>query len=444
MTNSYLNVSRVAFVPRMELDADARVERPWIWVRLGWLHLPFFLKTMERTSDGWPVLPIAAPAGQAVVLRWTGFELEPEDFRGALELWSARDAREADQALAHFGVPSWTFVFADVSGHVGYRAVGRVPGNEREVPFGIPRLSLARLRGLPSFTRVLDADTMPHVLDPERGFVATANNRQWPSTAPWRIGRAHSEGMRAFRIEELLQATPKHDLDSIRRAQCDVQAVDARFLLPGLLEAVGDARTERERTALAALRAWDGVAQGECVACPVFQRWLDRLLTDDGLDDTSLYRLLARARAGEREALGVRDDVRQAFETALDELAIRDGGGLPTWSALHVCAFQHLAGPERFAAEPLATPGDDQSVNPGSSEWEHGIFRQVTGASQRLIVELSDPPKVYSTLAGPNLDAEHRAPEVADSDWRRWVGCQQQRRPFPLDWSKVPSTHLAW
>lgn len=437
ITNSYLNVSSLAYVPEKDLAGNIKTERPVIWIKFGPLRVPFFFKTFSRTTEGWPLLPLDTPAGQALVLRWSGFELTPEDFRGVFELSSAKSAQEADHALSRFGVPSWNFVFADDQGKIGYRAVGRVPGNAEEVPFGIPRRSLAEVRALPAFSHFLTPAEMPHLMNPARGFVATANNTQWPQPSQWRIGRAHAESFRAFRIEELIQATPKHDLESISRTQCDVQAVDARFILPRLLAAYGapvaqSAKPQDERVphALQTLRSWDLIANVDCRACPVFQRWLDGLLTDQNLDDTSLYRKL---QAPDED---FRKSVREELTGALDDLRVR-GSELPTWGQLHLAYFPHMAGFDRFAAKPISTPGDDQSVDPGTSEWEDGVFRHTAGASQRLIVELTSPPRVYSVLAGSNADLENRVLSAPGSAWQRWLKCEHQQREFPLDWSKV-------
>jgi penicillin amidase len=432
ITNSYLNVSRLAYVPESELGPEDPVERPWIWVRIGSLRAPFLLKRLRRTAEGWPVLPIDAPAGRAVVLRWTGFELKASDFVGVFQLPAAADVEQADAALATFGVPSWNFVFADDRGRIGYRAVGKVPANADDVPFGIPQMSLGELRGLKAFRDFLSPDEMPHVTMPARGFVATANNRQWPEGGPWHVGRAHSEGFRAFRIEELVRATPRHDLDSIRKIQCDVQAMDARFILPKLLQALRKPQGAREARAVEQLRTWDFVASRDCRACAAFQRWLDRILTDQDLDDTSLYRKL-----GEGDAEFERS-VREELTAALDDLHVPPSGELPRWGDVHRAYFPHLAGDERFAAAPIATPGDDQTVDPGTSEWEGGVFHHVTGASQRLVVEMASPPRVYAVLAGPNADIDQREPDAQGGPWQRWRDCELQLRHFPLDWAHLP------
>lgn len=74
---------------------------------------------------------------------------------------------------------------------------------------------------------------MPRLLEPARGWIATANQAH---SAGDGFAGAQSQWFGAFRIEELLKSTKRADFESMKRIQCDVQAVDARFLLPRLLE----------------------------------------------------------------------------------------------------------------------------------------------------------------------------------------------------------------
>ena len=56
-----------------------------------------------------------------------------------------------------------------------------------------PKLRCAGFRTTrPPFGPILSAEEMPHVFNPERGWVATANNRQWPSSSRFYPGDGQS------------------------------------------------------------------------------------------------------------------------------------------------------------------------------------------------------------------------------------------------------------
>ncbi|MCM2278583.1 MAG: penicillin acylase family protein [Oligoflexia bacterium] len=433
LTNSYLDVTDAHFVPREELKS-ARKERPTIWVKFWKFRLPFFFKTFQRTEQGWPVVPVSSapkvPAGREVVLRWSGFGIEASDVENLLRVMSARSVAELDQRLAGTGIPSWNFVFADVTGSIGYRAVGRIPKYDGvKSPYGIPESSLAEL---PRWT-IRKPEEMPAVRDPARGFVVTANNRHWPVEARDFGGRAYSRGFRAFRIEELLLSRPKHDFESQRRIQCDVQAVDARFFLKPLLALAREAGSASP--AFQALEKWQAEGKFEttpdCQACGLYRLWMNGVMERLQLREGGLFRAL-----GKPDYPGLRE----AVLGALEEAAAAALG--KTWGTLHRAPFVHLAGVDYRPKEPIPTSGDEQSVSPGTADWEHGLLLHRSGASQRLIVELSDPPRIRLVLPGLVQDTENIELARPDGPWMKWERCELEPVEFPLNWEAIPASEL--
>ena len=439
LTNSYLDVADLVMVDRAEVRSG-KSERPVIWFRFGKLKLPFFFKSFQYTPGGHPVLPVDAEKGKAIVLQWTGFDVNSENlaksFESLFELMSSESAEGADRALSKVAISSWNFVYADVHGKIGYRAVGLIPRRETPPAYGIERAKLAtwefELRKRP----MLSAEEMPHVFNPARGFVVTANNRQWPSDSQFFGGRAYQQGYRAYRIEELLLQTPRHELSSLKRTQCDVQAVDARFLLPKMLASLKAVDgSKRDTEAMKLLESWNFEADLSCRACAIYRRWVDRLEDSPSLNSPAIYRSLTNFDPKSKFA----QNLEGSFNSAIQDLEVAVPG-FPEWGKIHRNYFHHLSGQDIFKEQSLPTPGDDNSVNPGSSEWVadgNGHFDHDSGASQRLIVELSDPPVVHSILPGSNQDLASHDLEAPGSPWREWAQCELQRRNFPLKEQEV-------
>ena len=143
----------------------------------------------------------------------------------------AHSVNEVDRALADMPLPSFNYVFSDTSGGIGYRVVGLVPKEEGSIPFGYRKEALKDMQAW----KFLTPEEMPHLLNPSRGFVVTANNRPWPADGGVNGGRSFEQGLRAFRIEELLTKNHEHRMETLAAIQCDSQALEARFLLPRLL-----------------------------------------------------------------------------------------------------------------------------------------------------------------------------------------------------------------
>jgi penicillin G amidase len=436
LTNAYLPVSRLSFVPEKELE-DVKWTRPIIWFRIWKFKLPFFFKAFRKTPGNLPILPVVLSNREAAVLRWTGFDLKPEDLMGTFHLMRARTVAEMDETLSRIGVPAWNFVFADDLGGIGYRAIGRVPRFNQNPTHEISTQSLAELEHSSAFDHPLTPSEMPHLLNPGRGYIVSANNRQFPEDSKIAIGQTQVSSFRAFRIEELLKSTIRHDLGSQQKIQCDLQAVDARFLVPHLLKNIEQSSAfstlkDQERRALETLRTWNFETNLECTACAIYRRWMDRIFSQQELDHVSLYRKLTQPPGQSFQKLLV-----DTFRLALDDLNFHQAYTLPQWKDVHLNPFTHLAGEHFFKAKPMSTPGDEHSVNPGTAVWTGDSYFQSYGASERVIVEMSRPPQIYSVLAGPNEDVEKRDMNAPESEWQKWVKCQLQKRHFPVDWSQV-------
>ncbi|MEO5969213.1 MAG: penicillin acylase family protein [Bdellovibrionia bacterium] len=442
LTNSFLPAAKVTFVAEKELE-QAKTFRPLIWVKVWKFKIPFFFKSFQRTATQLPVLPIPnIPSGKAVVLRWTGFDLKAKDFAGLLGFMRSQNVREMDNYLAQTGVPSWNFNFADDQGSIGYRAIGRIFRPTKGNAFSVLDKTLAEVENNPEFSQPLTREEMPHVLNPDRGFVVTANNTHWPAGAPLSSGRAPKSAFRAFRIEELLKASPQHDLESNQKIQCDVQAVDARFILPKLLTTLAivapSGLSEKETSAIGLLKAWNFETDVNCVACGIFRSWVGTLYSTQKLDSASLYRMLNGNTTSEWKSKLV-----STFQESIAQLTNKGKREFPKWGELHLNYFRHLADPEYAKVPPLGTPGDENTVNPGSGFTDENPFEHTDGASQRLLVEMTSPPTVYSILPGMNADLPVKDFSDPSSPWQDWAGCRMKKRNFPVDWSKLTSqTHL--
>jgi penicillin G amidase len=162
---------------------------------------------LSDASETYADVASAAPdtpddgAAYGVALRWTA--LEPGRTADAiLALNTAGNWQEFREAAALFEVPSQNLVYADVDGHIGYQAPGKIPirrGYDGRWP-------VAGWDSANDWVGFLPFEELPWTLDPVAGFVATANNAvAGPTDAP-RLTTDWSRGYRAQRIDDLLAA----------------------------------------------------------------------------------------------------------------------------------------------------------------------------------------------------------------------------------------------
>ena len=143
-------------------------------------------------------------------------------------------------------------VWADRDGHIGWQAVGLAPrrGNwDGLLP--VPGDGRYEWDG---FLPILD---LPHLVDPPRGWFATANQDNLPPGYPFAVGFQWTDPFRFARIEEVLGSARRFTLMDLMQLQHDELSLPARSLVP-LLRGLKPARIDETR-AIERLLAWDFV-----------------------------------------------------------------------------------------------------------------------------------------------------------------------------------------
>jgi len=221
-----------------------------------------------RSSRNGPIvdelLPVEARSTGPVSLRWLGM-YEGGWLTALLGMNRAADCDSFRESLRPWHVPTFSLVFADVDGQIGYQSTGRIPVRaELQRGYRPGWDSAHQWRGLIPFAE------MPQLADPERGWIATANNRVAPDDFPHKLFGCWVSGCRAQRIQDMIESAPQLSTDDMRRMQTDVTSLRARQLVPTLLEQLGEPAEPQLRAAIDALRAWDCCSTADSVGAAVF------------------------------------------------------------------------------------------------------------------------------------------------------------------------------
>jgi penicillin amidase len=211
--------------------------------------------------------PIIGPALEggvdAISLRATWLQPGPVD--GLFSLHLVKSFDDLRRAFAVWPAASFGLIYADADGNIGYSLVGDVP--RRSLGDGTVPLPGWLADGFWDDGIVAQAD-MPHSLNPEGGWVATANNRP-AAGIDVDLGRDFIDGYRVGRIVDLLAQRSHWDVSGMLQAQLDQWS--------GPWAEVGDAIVEALRTdpATAAiadrLAAWDGIVAAGSVDATIFE-----------------------------------------------------------------------------------------------------------------------------------------------------------------------------
>ena len=133
---------------------------------------------------------------EPLAFRWTALDEEDNTVGAFLELNDARNWAEFTAALRAFVVPSQNFVYADVDGHIGYYAPGRIPIRAK----GDGSMPADGWTGEMEWTGWVPFDQLPHVYDPPEHLIVTANQRPVPPPYPHLITVDYPEPYRAQRL----------------------------------------------------------------------------------------------------------------------------------------------------------------------------------------------------------------------------------------------------
>jgi penicillin G amidase len=356
------------------------------------------------------------PSGETPVplsLRWVSTEPSINDTTLAsfLRIGQAHNFTEWQNALEDYIAPSQNMIYADVNNHIGYRTTGYVPiraggrsgrypvagdgqGNDWDWTGRVPYMN------------------MPWTMDPEEGFIATANNRIVPSQYPYLITGdwdAGSDGYRAERITDMICSPPagNHTITSMQAIQLDYTTYLGRDFVSAVQKHFGNGANANLLNAGGAqvrdlLLGWDLVASVGSVTqthAQLLYASLARLGSRDARTDLwqnsqFIYHALmfgdpACSQWGNDPtcATFLGDSLNQAATVN----STSDRWGSP---GMHMATFKHQV----LGASPLAClanrkiahGGDFSTVNVGAPNLGDPTLPQSAGPSYRQVVDLAN------------------------------------------------------
>jgi len=210
----------------------------------------------------------------AIAFAWTALRTDDLTLQAGMRIDTARNWDEFVQATKDFSAPQQNMVYADIDGNIGYVAPGRVPMRK-------PENDLKGLAPAPGWDARYDwagfipFDALPRQYNPANNRFATANQKIVADDYPYFLTSEWTLPYRAKRIADLLDARPKHSLDSFAAMQKDTLSLAAQDLLPLLRRTA--ARSTDAKAALAMLGAWNGEMLAERPEPLIFNAWTREL-----------------------------------------------------------------------------------------------------------------------------------------------------------------------
>lgn len=398
-TNTGFDALDPAPFPKGSLTTTERVEE--IKVRFG--------KTVKVTARATAEGPILDPAyfsvsyfGEDVdvVLRTVEDDLDNDLATAGMARMLAKSFDSFLAAGATYKAPTQNWIYADRAGNIGYATPGRNPIRDADG----------------RWTGEIPPEALPKVLNPARGFIATANNQIAPDAYPYALN-GQFDAFRIMRILDRLPQTKLHDKASFRDLHLDVVSVRAQRVLAALSRARPE--TAVGLAALGELRDWDGDMRADSRAALIYSAWrreLPAAVYEDELGETfspfnydrevfldsvlngELSHWCDHVGTPERETCAV--TLGRALDRAGAKLVEQFGPDVESWrwGAANVAVFDHplgallggLPGMSKLLNSRVSVGGDGSTVNVANSSIRSGRYDVHAGASMRAIYDLAD------------------------------------------------------
>lgn len=361
---------------------------------------------MKFTRHG-PVFHEDRVRHRAYVAKSVNQEQGTAPFKGSLKLAQATSCEDFFDRAMFWKVPTHNLICGDTAGNIALQVSGLTPdrnGWTGRLP--VPGTGKYEWTGFRS--------DLPREYNPERGFIATANDNTHP---PGYKGRpvlyrtsVGVEVSRIARIRQMLSTGAKFSIEDHQRMQHDAFSLRAERDQP-LFRGWKSQDPEVER-ARAMVEGWDKVLSRDTTPGAIYVRWT--------VTEAARGLEAGKAAGGRRQGL-----VETGLRQALDRLTKDWGSDWSQWryGRINTSGLPHMFIPG-FSLPSVERPGGFNTVN-------------ATGANFRRIIDLSNVDNSVATNA-PGQSAQPGSPYYGSN--REYLG---NGKYFPLPFTRGAVNKLA-
>lgn len=347
-----------------------------------------------------------------LAFHWIAHNIQKGDeFSTFFNLNTADNLEEYKQAIQYFSTPAQNMVFASTQGDIALTVQGK---------FKIKPVNGGRfVQGISSSEQIINQyipkDQLPRQINPERNFVASANQVSTSKDYPYYYNSIQFEHSRNRYLNSFLDSSSNLSVEDFKEMQLSNYSTEAEYALEVMIPLVRTSSLDRgEKLLLGHLKKWNHRFDGSLKDPILYSIWMSQLMDyawdewesekyEGVLQSPSIYNTLHLIdNGGEYSYMlnvlngeaytSLEDLVTESFKEAVYRYQeLLDKNSDIVWSDYKATRIMHLAGIQAFSSDTLMTGGHDSSLNAQKSRH---------GPSWRMIVSLTDPIVAYGVYPG--------------------------------------------
>jgi penicillin amidase len=386
-----------------------------------------------------------------MAMKWIGhIQANTNDMAFLQKINKASNVSDYRDAVKAFQYPAQNKVFASTTGDIAISVAGVMPIR----PVSLGREVLDGSKSTNDWTGLIPFEHAPFIINPESGFVSSANQAPAGITYPYDlIGERTFEDYRGRVINSILDTMSDITVQDMMSLQQNNFNLHAAEILPHMLSIVMHQECMKKEYTdyIQTLQHWTYEQHKDSLAPVLFEMWYDAFehLFFDELDslhvmhpeDWRIAEMLIDsnhrffdviATENVRETAG--DIICQSFETMMETFLALDIDERNNWGSYKATTIPHLGRFDPFGVKFLSTSGGRHIVNAQS---------RTHGPSWRMIVELSTPPKAFVNYPGGqsgNPASKHYADFIPKFYEGKYF--EVALRPDPASWQPLRQINI--
>ncbi|MEJ7740160.1 MAG: penicillin acylase family protein [Chitinophagaceae bacterium] len=343
--------------------------------------------------------------GNSYAVRWKAHDPSNEIML-FYKLNRAKNYGDYEDGIKSLHTPGQNVVFASKSGDIALWAQGQFPAKwRRQGDFVMPGTDSSYM-----WQGIIPQSENPHMINPARGFVSSANQFPADFTYPYYLGTSFPP-YRGMIINKRLSAMENITPQDMMELQTDNYNVFASLIVPVLRKAVNENELSGDHKRFwNIMTSWnfrsDARETGATVFSVLFDSleaviWNDELapvknytmphesVLLEGLLRDSAYQFLDDVNTAKIETLG--DNILAALQKAVPALKNAETDNRLEWARFKDTRINHLTRLPALSREHVNTGGGVHSIN---------ATKSVHGASWRMVVHLAPETEAYGVYPG--------------------------------------------